>query len=364
MKYYIAVLAGAMSYGILSTIVVLAYGQGYHLGEVVGSQLLTGFILSWLLALFTKFKQSRKAQEAGRGKGQSQGRAQRQRQGTSADKAEVLKSAGKAEVLAATEAEVETPAASKAASASTSAPAFRQLTWKQRLLLMAAGTPTVITGLVYYHSLRYIPASLAILLLFQFTWISVLIQAVLKRQRPNKVTLLTLLVLFGGTLLAAGFLEQGLSKFNFWGIAFGLMSAVSYSLFVLFSGRVVPDAHPAYRSAWMVTGGLILLCILFPPTFLFNGLIWGQLLVFGLLLGFFGAFLPPVLFAVGVPHIGGDMAGILGAAELPVAVLMSSVVLSERVSVLQWAGVVFVLIGVVLPELHKYRLARSRVIYS
>ncbi|MDP4097062.1 DMT family transporter [Paenibacillus sp. P96] len=317
MKYYVAVLTGAMSYGILSTIVVLAYGQGYQLGEVVGSQLLTGFILSWMLALYTKFQQRRKAHEAGKGQG-----------------------------------------------AAAPIQAIQRLTWKHRLLLMAAGTPTVITGLVYYQSLRYIPASLAIILLFQFTWISVLIQAVGKRQRPDKVTLLTLLVLFGGTLLAAGFLEHGLSEFSVWGIALGLMSAVSYSLFVLFSGKAVPAAHPAYRSAWMVTGGLILLCILFPPTFLFNGLIWSQLLVFGLLLGFFGAFIPPVLFTIGVPHIGGDMAGIIGAAELPVAVLMSAIVLHEHVSGLQWIGVIIVLMGVALPELYKYRLSRSKTIYS
>jgi drug/metabolite transporter (DMT)-like permease len=237
---------------------------------------------------------------------------------------------------------------------------FSRLSWKQRLLLMAAGTPTVITGLVYYQSLRYIPASLAIILLFQFTWISVLIQAISKRQRPNKVTFLTLIILFGGTLLAAGFLEQGLSEISGLGIAFGLMAAVSYSLFVLFSGKAVPSAHPAFRSAWMVTGGLILLCILFPPTFLFNGLIWSQLLVFGLLLGFFGAFIPPVLFAIGVPHIGGDMAGILGAVELPVAVLLSSIVLHEHVSGLQWIGVIIVLIGVALPELYKMRVRRSQ----
>ncbi|PYY26442.1 EamA family transporter [Paenibacillus illinoisensis] len=310
MKYYLSVLAGAMSYGILSTIVVLAYGEGYQLGEVVGSQLVTGFILSWLLALYTKFKTKRRSQT------------------------------------------------SKTAEAATRV--FTRLTWKQRLLLMAAGTPTVITGLVYYQSLRYIPASLAIILLFQFTWISVLIQAVSKRQRPDKVTFLTLIILFGGTLLAAGFLEQGLSEFNGLGIALGLMAAVSYSLFVLFSGKAVPSAHPAFRSAWMVTGGLILLCILFPPTFLFNGLIWSQLLVFGLLLGFFGAFIPPVLFAIGVPHIGGDMAGILGAVELPVAVLLSSIVLHEHVSGLQWFGVIIVLIGVALPELYKLRLKRSR----
>ncbi|CAM3521631.1 DMT family transporter [Paenibacillus lupini] len=317
MKYYIAVLMGAMSYGVLSTIVVLAYGEGYQLGEVVGSQLMTGFILSWLLALFTKFKQKRKALKTDNSQGST-----------------------------------------------ASAQVFQKLTWKQCLLLMAAGTPTVITGLVYYQSLRYIPASLAIILLFQFTWISVLIPAVMKRQRPNKLMLLTLLILFGGTLIAAGFLEQGHGEINVRGIALGLMSAVSYSLFVLFNGKAVPTAHPAYRSAWMVTGGLILLCILFPPTFLFNGLIWSQLLVFGLLLGVFGAFIPSVLFAAGVPHIGGDMAGIIGAAELPVAVLMSSIVLHEHVSGMQWIGVIIVLIGVALPELYKYQISRSKSIYS
>jgi hypothetical protein len=36
MKHMVAVFLGAASYGILSTFVVLAYGHGYTLGEVVG----------------------------------------------------------------------------------------------------------------------------------------------------------------------------------------------------------------------------------------------------------------------------------------------------------------------------------------
>lgn len=313
-KYLISVLVGAMSYGILSTIVVLAYGKGYQLGEVVGTQLLTGCILAWLLALYTKIRKTRKARTRG--------------------------------ITAAVQ------------------QASPPLTWKHRLLLMLAGAPTVVTGLMYYQSLRYIPASLAIILLFQFTWISVLIQAVSKRQRPDKITLLTLLLLFGGTLLAAGIMDQGTAQFNFLGITLGLLSAVSYSMFIIFSGKAVPAAHPAYRSAWMVTGGLLLLFILFPPYFLFNGLLWGQLLLFGFLLGLFGAFIPPVLFAIGVPHIGGGMAGILGAAELPVAVLLSSFVLHEQVSGLQWTGVVLVLLGVMLPELYKLRWKNATAVTS
>jgi drug/metabolite transporter (DMT)-like permease len=304
MKYLLSVLLGAMSYGILSTIVVTAYDKGYKLGEVVGSQLLTGLVLTCCLAIFTKWREKRK-----------------ERVGAS-NSIVVITTATK-------------------------------LTWKQRLLLMAAGTPTAITGLVYYESLRYIPASLAIILLFQFTWIGVLIQAVSQRKRPSGIMLLTLIILFGGTLLAAGIVEQGATKFNLVGVSLGLLSAVSYSLFILFSGKAVPTVHPAYRSLWMLIGGLTLVFLLFPPHFLFNGQLWGDLLMFGFLLGLFGAFIPPVLFAIGVPHIGGDMAGILGASELPVAVLLSSIVLHEQVSLLQWAGVALVLIGVALPELVK-----------
>ncbi|OXS59943.1 EamA family transporter [Cohnella sp. CIP 111063] len=298
MKYKLSVLLGAICYGILSTIVTKAYEHGYSLGEVVGSQLLTGFVLAWALVLVRKGW-----------KGRTQ----------SADGAEPRR--------------------------------YGKLNWKQRVLLMAAGTPTAVTGLLYYESLRYIPNSLAIVLLFQFTWIGVLMQAIARRQRPGGGMLFTLAVLLGGTLMAAGIADQGLAGLNWLGVAYGLASAFSYSLFILFSGKAVPSVHPTYRSAWMITGGMLLVFALFPPAFLFDGTLWAGLLPFGLMLGLFGAFLPPVLYAIGVPRIGEGLTGILGASELPVAVLLAAAVLHEQVSVLQWAGVALVLIGVALPEL-------------
>jgi len=297
MKYKFSVLMGAICYGILSTIVTKAYAKGYTLGEVVGSQLLTGFVLVWTLAWFMR------------------------RRGSAAR--------GAAGVM----------------------PARTKTNWKQRFLLMAAGMPTAITGLLYYESLRYISNSLAIVLLFQFTWIGVLMQAIARRERPSGGMLLTLAVLLGGTMLAAGLLEHGLANFDWRGVALGLASAFSYSLFILLSGKAVPSVHPAYRSGWMITGGMLLVFVLFPPAFLFDGTLWGGLLPFGFMLGLFGAFLPPVLFAIGVPRIGEGLTGILGASELPVAVLLSAAVLHEHVSVLQWAGVAIVLLGVALPEL-------------
>ncbi|MBH5317691.1 EamA family transporter [Paenibacillus sp. GSMTC-2017] len=317
MKHILAVFIAAASYGILSTFVVLAYDEGYTLGDVVGTQLLVGFILTWLLALFIDLKKKNKV-------------------GTGTLKAEKSSVQNK----------------------------VSSFTWKKKLLLMAAGIPIGLTGLLYYQSLHYVPASLAILLLFQFAWIGVLIESIIKRKRPDKIIYLTLAILFSGTILAAGMIEQGIGKFHILGIVFGLLAAVSYSLFMLFSGKVVPNEHPVTRTKWMLTGGLLFVFIVFPPEFLWNGEIFSSLILFGALLGFFGAFLPPLLFAYGVPHIGEGMAGILGAAELPVAVMLSSLVLHEEVSFLQWIGVVIVLIGVAYPEIIKMRSKKSNAVTS
>ncbi|WP_276358222.1 EamA family transporter [Cohnella caldifontis] len=307
MKYRLAVLFGAICYGILSTIVTKAYSKGYMLGEVVGSQLTTGFLLAWLLVLFMKWKEWKNGQ-------------------TKRD--------------------------------AISAP---NPSWKQRVILMAAGVPTAVTGLLYYESIRYIPNSIAIILLFQFTWMGVLIQSVGQRRRPNGIMLLTLVVLLGGTLLAAGIPDQGFAGFNGVGVLFGFLSAISYSIFILLNGKAVPSIHPAYRGAWMITGGMLFVFVMFPPGFLVNGALLDGLLPYGLMLGLFGAFLPPVLFAIGVPRIGEGLTGILGAAELPVAVILSAVVLHENVSGIQWIGVLTVLLGVMLPEIIKRKGGSSEI---
>lgn len=306
MKHMFAVFFGAASYGILSTFVVLAYDKGYKLQEVVGTQLLVGFLLLSLLSLAMKWK----------GKGQQ-------------------KQAGAA---------------------------FERLNGKKVAWLMLAGVPQAATGLLYYNALKYIPASLAIILLFQFVWISLVIQAVRQRKWPQAIMLVSLAIVIAGTVLAAGVLEEQVQAVSMTGILFGLLAAVSYTVFILISGGVLPKANPLHRTLWMVAGALLFVSLIFPPHHLINGRLWGDLLLFGLLLGCFGAFIPPLLFAYGVPHIGEGLAGILGAVELPVAVMLSTLVLHEQVSWLKWAGVLLVLVGIIVPE--AYRRRKEKLSYQ
>ena len=296
MRYILLVFLGACSYGILSTIVKLAYAQGYSPAEVIGGQMFFGFLLTWIPALF--FFRTK--------------------------------------------------------------PNRRQL-----LLLVAVGLAVGSTGVFYYNALQYIPASIAIVLLFQFTWMGVLAEAVISRRLPKKQTLISLGLLLVGTFLAGGLLETGgLAQFNFIGVIFGLLAAVAYTLFILFSAKAAVTVNPWIRSSGMATGSFLLVACIYPPVFIWNGVLWDGLFPYVFLLAFFGILIPTVCFNFGVPHTGPGMAAILGAAELPMAVFSSFIILHESVSLLQVTGVVIILIGIILPELMRKRGKRQKTSLS
>lgn len=230
----------------------------------------------------------------------------------------------------------------------------------EALKLLAAGVPAGLTGILYYSALKYVTASLAVVLLFQFTWMGVLVEAVMHRRRPGPEKLVSLGVLLVGTLLAGGVFEaHAAGTFHPLGVGLGLLSALSYTLVILFSGKVALNVSPSLRSALMASGAALVTACIFPPRFLFTGALGAGLWKWASILGFLGLVVPTFCFARGMPRVGAGLGAILGAAELPMATLMAAVVLGEHVSPLRWLGVALVLAGIVLPELWTRRAGTS-----
>ncbi len=69
------------------------------------------------------------------------------------------------------------------------------------------------TGIFYAISVEELPASIAVVLLFQFTWIGVIIEAIANRTFPSRDKIISILILFAGTLFAGGVFEGPRTKF-------------------------------------------------------------------------------------------------------------------------------------------------------
>ncbi len=293
LKGGVVVFLGACSFGLLSTIVKTAYSNGYSLGDITGSQAFFGMLILWTLYLF-----------------QTRILARRQPK---------------------TESKEKTIATTKTAA------------WK----IMGAGVFTGLVSVFYYKCVGLIPASIAIILLMQYLWMSIVLDFIIFRKKPARIQLLSASVVLVGTVFAGGIFNASVTL-NWEGIAYGMLAALCYSLFVLTSGRVGNDYLVLKKSALMISGACILIFLIFPPLFFFDGRIIGSgLYKWGLVLALLGTVIPPAFFSYGMPKTGISLGAILSAAELPVAVVSSCLILQEEVKPLQWLGVAIILLAII-----------------
>lgn len=226
-------------------------------------------------------------------------------------------------------------------------------------ILILAGILTGLTNIVYGRSLNYLPASLAVVLLFQFTWMGMLISCITKRQFPSRTELLSLIILVAGTIPAAGLIDVDVSQIPFQGWLWGLAAALCYSLFLFVNGRATANMTTSNRLVWVSFFAFITTAVFQSPEIIWNGTLFNEgLWLYGLALGLFGMIIPVFLFTIAVPKVGLGTSSILSAIELPIAVMVSVILLSETVTALQIAGIVTIILGMSLPAmLSRIRLA-------
>ncbi len=233
----------------------------------------------------------------------------------------------------------------------------KKTTFKSAVSLLLSGIPFGLTGLFYYQSLQTLHASLAIIFLFQFVWIGTCLEWLIYKKKPTKEKLTAIAILIAGSVLGANLFSQEQVVLTWQGTMWGLLSSLTFSTFIFLSSAVGKDTPPVLKSALLSTGAVGVIFALFPPLFLFDSSIVMGLAPYGLFLGLFGVVLPPLLFSIGMPHVGPGLGTILTASELPVAIAMSSIVLSESISISQWIGVALIMSGIAIGHLNRSKTA-------
>jgi drug/metabolite transporter (DMT)-like permease len=206
-----------------------------------------------------------------------------------------------------------------------------------------------LTTIFYNIALSSLDASLSIVLLFQFTWMTIAMDCITRKRLPRQNEAIAIGVIMIGTLLAVNVFGADWSVLSGKGILFGLLSGFTYSLFLFFTGQVQSDLPPLMKSAVMITAAMPIIYLIYPPNIFLEGNTV-QLLGWGLLLGILGQVVPTVAFNIGIPKIGSTLAAMLGSMELPVGVVAAFLILGEPVLPVQWLGMILILAGILLSE--------------
>lgn len=210
--------------------------------------------------------------------------------------------------------------------------------------LMLAGTSLGLTSVFYYLCVKEISVSIAIVLLMQTVWMSVLLETILDKKIPSAKTLLAVIIVLTGTLLATKI--YNLQEFpSLLGIIWGLLAAASFTTTMFTANRVAVGTPNLKRTYYMLWGGAIVVLIF---TFItqhtpFN---WAIFTKWGILLALFGTIIPPILMNAGFPKTGLGLGSIISSLELPVSVSMAYFILNEKVEIWQWTGILLILLAI------------------
>lgn len=200
--------------------------------------------------------------------------------------------------------------------------------------------------MLYNHALETLPASLAVIFLFQSIWLGTLAECVIRREKPTRIRLLSIAIVLAGTGLAAGVVGSAAAFSLSIGMLWGLAAAISYTTGLLCMNRIGRGIHPITKSALMVSGALVMVFLFLPTDFPVSSAHFASILPYGIPLTLFGVFLPPLLFGSGMPHISPGLGSLLAASELPAALFFSFLLLGESISFLQVIGIVMILFGI------------------
>lgn len=227
-----------------------------------------------------------------------------------------------------------------------------KLTRRQWLYLVLLGLfGYYLSSLFDFIGLQYISAGLERLILFLYPTFVVLINVLFYKQKINRNQKIALALTYTGIALAYyGELRFDTSNPNFfWGSFLIFLCAITYSVYIVGSGRMIPKVGATKFTAYAMlsaTAGIFLHFLLrgkFEVLLESNGL-W----LYGLSLAIVATVIPTFMLSAALKKIGSNNVAIISSIGPVSTIVQAHYFLGEKIFAEQIAGTVLVVIGVLL----------------
>lgn len=228
-----------------------------------------------------------------------------------------------------------------------------KLSHKDWLPLLLTGSTIGLTNFLYYESVSYIPASLAIVILMQFTWFSLLLEWFIFTRKLSRFEFLTVFFILIGTAMVGKLFETEEWAFSIKGIILALSSSLTYAIYIIANGRIGKGVRWQSKSMVIMIGSSLCIFMINGGTIIASNHFSGEFLIWIIFLAIVGTTIPTALFATGISKIGAGISSILMTVELSVAILCARIILKEQISPLQIAGIIIMLASILAMNYHK-----------
>ena len=209
---------------------------------------------------------------------------------------------------------------------------------------LLAGGINGLGSLLYYSALGRIDASVGQLLYSFYPLFVMLWMMTLDNQHPSRLTLIRLLLTLPALFLI---LQANNKSVDLLGVMMMLGASLLYALHLPINQRVLLDMPTPTVTLYT----LLAMSAVVIPAYIFSGnsiipsiqSAWGAVLGLSLV-----TFFSRLTLFMGVKHLGGMQVALLGLSELLVTLILSHLWLGESLSLIQWSGVILLLISLTM----------------
>ncbi|WP_088040771.1 DMT family transporter [Bacillus sp. EAC] len=235
------------------------------------------------------------------------------------------------------------------------------ITFKQlALFLLLGGVLYTLQSSFYFSSVKYIPASLAALLLYLYPVFVSILSFFVNKEKLTKTIILSIFISLVGIMFVLG---SPTENPNIIGISLALAAAVVYSIYIIVGGRVTLQLPPIVTCAYITLFAAI--------SFLIVGVSTNSLHVHFSLVGWLAILSISIIssvismlsFFAGIKLIGPTKGSILSMIEPVITILFSTILFNERMNLLQLFGGTVVLVGafIVVISSEKKKISRNEM---
>ena len=216
---------------------------------------------------------------------------------------------------------------------------------RERYTGLALGTSVFMLGIGYLNAAKYLPLSLAILIIYTAPFFVAVISRFTEKEPITFIRLIAIIIAFLGLALALK--VDSAAALNWRGVAFALIAAIGIASLVTISSVTMRTADPQAVNFHCLLAGAVLFVVFLsftggPATSITqSGWVKLGIASMGLALGYITLF-------TGLEIIGPLKGSMLMNMEPILTIILAALLLDERLSSVQWIGAGLVMVGIFL----------------
>jgi drug/metabolite transporter (DMT)-like permease len=209
-----------------------------------------------------------------------------------------------------------------------------------------------------FAGLQYVSAGLERIILFLYPTLVVLLNTILHQHKMTKHEIFALIASYAGVFLVVGHdlsMPTAAASHVLLGSGLVLASAITYAVYLVLSGQLIPRIGATLFTAYAMMGISVASGIHFLITEEMSIVMRLPIQVYGLsfMIALIATVLPSMVLNMGIHRIGSNKASLVSSVGPVSTIFLAWLILGEPVTLLQTAGTVLVLLGVLAIGLAK-----------